>query len=103
MSNQQTVIPPTTGSVVTQVVVPSDKFPYIVLSASNLAGAEEVDIYLRSGSAWVVVADPSTGNAVKLTASIPTQTLRGGPEYGVLKDATAGACGVFVDYGVREY
>lgn len=100
---QVTVIAATTSAVVTQVPVQSDKFPHITLSASNLAGAEEVDIYVRSDTAWVVVADPATGNAVKLTATIPAVSLRGGPLYGVLKDATAGSCSVNVDYGTRTY
>ena len=100
---QMTVIAPLTGAVVTQAVVQSDKYPWVFISADNLAGAEEVDIYFRSGNSWVVVADPATGNAVKLTTAIPVQILRGGGLYGVLKDATAGACGVYVDYGTRAF
>ena len=100
---QMTVIAATTAAVVAQVPVQSDKHAYIVISASNLAGAEEVDLYVNSGGSWVVVADPATGSAVKLTASIPEQTLRGGPLYGVLKDATAGSCSVNVDYASRTY
>jgi hypothetical protein len=99
----QTVIAATTGAVVTQQVVQSDKHPYIFLSADLLAGAEEVDIYYRANNTWVVVADPATGNAVKLTASIPVVRLAGGPLYGVLKDATAGACGVYWEPGTRVY
>lgn len=99
----QTLIPATTAAVVSQVLVQSDKHHAIFLSADNLAGAEEVDIYYRAGNTWVVVADPSTGNAVKLTASIPVQILRGGPLYGVLKDATAGNCSVYWEPASRHY
>lgn len=98
----QTVIAATTGAVVTQQPVQSDKDPYIFLSADNLAGAEECDIYYRANNTWVVVAD-LTGTAVKLTASLPAIRLAGGPLYGVLKDATAGACGVYWEPGTRSY
>jgi hypothetical protein len=99
----QTVIAATTGAVVTQQPIQSMNHPWVFISADNLAGAEEVDIYYRANNTWVVVADPATGNAVRLTASIPVQVLRGGPLYGVLKDATAGACGVYWEPGARVY
>lgn len=99
----QPVISATTSAVATQQTVQSLNHSSIFLSADNLAGVEEVDIYYRANNAWVVVADPSTGNAVKLTASIPVVRLAGGPLYGVLKDATAGACGVYWEPGARVY
>lgn len=100
---QVTVIARTTAAVVTQVPVQSDKYPHIFLLADNLAGAEEIDVYIMAGNTWVLVADPATGTPIRLTAAIPSQVFRGGALYGVLKDATVGACGVYVDYGTRGY
>lgn len=99
---QMTVIAATTSAVVKQREVQSDKAPYVFLAASSLSGAEECDIYFNCEGAWVVVADPDTGNAVKLTAAIPVQVLRGGPLYGITKDATVGSCAVTVDYGTAQ-
>lgn len=99
----QPLITRTTDAVVTQTLVQSMQSASIFLSADNLAGAEECDIYYRSGNTWVVVADPATGNAVKLTASIPVVRLAGGPLYGVLKDATVGSCGVYWEPASRDY
>lgn len=99
----QPLITRTTAAVVTQALVQSMQSASIFLSADNLAGAEECDIYYRSGDTWVVVADPATGNAVKLTASVPAIRLAGGPLYGVLKDATAGSCGVYWEPASRDY
>lgn len=67
----------------------------MVIAADNLAGAEEVDIFIYVNGGWETATD-ADGNAVKLTATIPTLTLVAGPRYAVTKDATAGACGVFV-------
>lgn len=69
----------------------------ITIVANNLAGAEEVDLYISvdSGTTWITLVD-SVGNAVKLTATVPMRTLYAPALYGVLKDATAGACGVYV-------
>lgn len=99
----QTLIPSTTDAVASQALVQSMQTSSIFLSADNLAGAEECDIYYRAGNTWVVVADPATGNAVKLTASIPAVRLAGGPLYGVLKAATAGACAVYWEPASRDY
>lgn len=96
-----TIIAATTGAVTTQVQVRSDGHREIFVSASNLAGAEECDIYAMSGGVWVVVADPATATPVVLTASVPIVRLAGGPTYGILKDGTVSACSVNVDYGAR--
>lgn len=69
-------------------------YKHVVLAADTLAGAEEVDIYIEVNGKYLVAID--TDNEVaKLTATAPVITLPGGPVYAVLKDATAGACGVF--------
>lgn len=91
----QPVITDRTAAVVTQALIPSANHYGIVIGANNLAGAEEVDIYVRVNETWVILADPQSGAPIKLTSTVPTQNLRGGPLYGVLKDATAGSCGVY--------
>lgn len=62
-----------------------------------------MDIFYKAGETWVVVTDPATGNAVKLTATTQVQIVRGGGLYGVLKDATVGACGVYWEAGSRQH
>jgi hypothetical protein len=69
----------------------------VIVSADNLATTEEVDIFVNVGGTWKTLVDAS-GTAVKLTATITFQNLQPGPCYAVVKDATAGSCGVFVDY-----
>lgn len=91
----RTIIPPQTAAVATQVDFPSDKYSQIVAIATGLAGVEEVDVYVKVGSTYVIASD-SAGAAIKLTATAPTLTLVGGPIYGFLKDATAAAAGVFM-------
>lgn len=90
-----TVITPRTAAVVTQVDFPSDWYEQVVVVATGLAGAEEVDIYIKIGSTYVVAYDQA-GAAYKLTATRTSIPLPGGPIYGFLKDATAGAAGVFM-------
>lgn len=99
----QTLISPTADAVVSQAQIQSMSAASVFVSADNLAGAEECDIFIRSGNTWVVVADPATGNAVKLTAGIPAVRLAGGPLYGILKDATVGSCGVYWEPASRDY
>lgn len=95
MSIVQPIIQPTTAAVVTQVTLATKGHYGVVIAADNLAGAEEVDIYVRVNNSWILYTDEATGTAIKLTATSAHKTVRGGPEYGILKDATAGACGVF--------
>jgi hypothetical protein len=99
----QTLITPQTAAVVSQAQVQSMQTSSIFLSADNLGAGEECDIYYRAGNTWVVVADPATGNAVKLTAGVPAIRLAGGPLYGVIKDATVGLCGVYWEPASRDY
>lgn len=64
--------------------------------ADNLAGVEEVDIFVSvdGGTTWITLVD-SVGTAIVLTATVPMQTIYGQGLYGFLKDATVGACGVY--------
>lgn len=60
----------------------------VTFMAVGLAGAEEIDIFVGGGSAWVVATD-SAGAAIKLTATEPQATLpAGGIIYALDKDAT---------------
>ena len=88
-----TLIAATTSAVTAKADFNSGAYPAVVIAADNLAGAEEADIFMDVNGTWKTVVD-LTGTAVKLTASITMVTLEGGPRYGVVKDATAGACAV---------
>ncbi len=65
-----------------------------VISADNLAGAEEVDLFIR-GKALT----DKDGNVQKLTATIPALVLTGYRHYTFSKDATAGACAIHLALG----
>ncbi len=82
------LIAPTTGSATAELNTGAVRS--VTLSADNLATTEEVDILL-DGKA---ITD-DTGTVKKLTASIPAIVIEGGNVYSVLKDATAGSCGVY--------
>lgn len=69
----------------------TNKYDTVMVSATLLAGAEEIDIYTISGGQYLVVPD-AAGDPAKLTASAPTMALQGGQMYAFAKDATAGAC-----------
>lgn len=85
----------TTDAVTVQRPINTAGAHSIVVSANNLAGAEEADLYVKVGAGWEVLVD-AAGTARKLTAAITMLTLDGGPRYGVTKDLTAGACGIYV-------
>lgn len=92
---QLTLIAPATAAVTTEVGFETNGYANVTLSASGLATTEEVDIKINSGGTWKNHADGS--GVIVLTATKPSVTLPAGPRYGVLKDATAGNCGVYVD------
>lgn len=93
LDKSQTIISPRTAAVSTQADLSTKYYENVVVAASALAGAEEVDIYIKVNGVYVIYA--SGGTPIKLTATQPSATLPGGPIYGFLKDATAGSCGVF--------
>lgn len=66
----------------------------VIISADNLAGAEEVDLYYSSGGTAKLVINES-GTTQKLTATISALELKAGPTYMASKDATTGDCGVY--------
>lgn len=93
LDKMQAIISPRTAAVTTQADLSTKYYEQVVVAADKLAGAEEVDIYIKVNGAYVLYA--IGGTAVKLTATQPSATLPGGPIYGFQKDATATACGVF--------
>ncbi len=102
---QITVIAPTTDAVAynnaSGLSKPFDTTAYshVSVSADNLATTEEVDIFIVSPTG-VKAATNVSGTAQKLTASIPGLALEPGFTYICSKDATASACGVYVNLGV---
>jgi hypothetical protein len=72
----------------------SSWYQHVVLASDQLAGAEEVDIFIEIDGNYIVASDWN-GDVAKLTATAPSVTLPGGPVYAVLKDATAASAGVY--------
>lgn len=101
MAHAQPLINATTASVTSPIVIDSQNYANIFLSADNLGSGEEVDIQVKVGNSYKTVTD-LTGAAVKLTQTISIVELAGGPEYAVIKDATVGACAVFWTPGSRR-
>jgi len=66
----------------------------VVITADALATTEEVDISHASGGTFILSRN-DVGAAYVLTATITSIRLAGGLIYGVAKDATASACGVY--------
>lgn len=90
------ILQPTTAAVVAPDygLFNSSWYDHVVIASDALAGAEEVDIFIKIGDNYIVASDFS-GNPAVLTATAPSINLPGGPVYAVLKDATAGAAGVY--------
>lgn len=99
MSKMFSVIAPVTDAVAAHVLVDASNHEWVMLAANNLAGAEEVDILIRVGGGYVAAPNQAQTGPAKLTATITAVKMEGGLEYAVLKDATAGACGVYASYG----
>lgn len=92
----RTPISPTTAAVTAKAPFNTRGCTAVTVSADNLAGAEEVSIFIYTNGGWEVMTD-TAGAAVKLTATVPLKVLEGGPRYGVTKTSTVGACGVFIE------
>lgn len=103
--NTKTIILPTAGALGTGTINPqtdtqvcdSSNYPSLTVCADALATTETVGIYILCGNTFKAMTD-SLGNVQKLTASIPAIQLVGGNLYGFTKDATASACGVYVQF-----
>ena len=91
---QQQIIVPTVSAVAASDTTKFDVQVSATLSATLLAGAEEVDISYSGdgGASYQLVYQDD--NPVTLTATKPQVRLLSPGLYRVAKDATAGACGV---------
>lgn len=94
--SQKTLIAPTTAASSEPKGFNTNAYASCSIVADALAGAEEVDIYMRTNGTWEPVVNAS-GETVKLTATQTMIGLEPGPVYGVDKDSTAGACGVYLN------
>ena len=79
----------------------TNSYSEVLLSATGLAGAEEVDVFIASGDDWVLAVDKQ-GAVAKLTVSKPSIELVPGPIYGVLKDATVAPSSVSVTLNAKQ-
>lgn len=95
-----TLISPTTAAVTTSAVLETQNYDSIVLHADGLAAAEEVDVYILGGQTEVLY--PGSASPAKLTATAAAITLPPGPTYGIRKDATVGACGVYASVSPKQ-
>lgn len=94
---QITLLAPTADAAV--VIADASRYKFVTVSASDLLLTEDVEIEMISGGLAVVVADPATGTAIKLTISVPSVQLAGGVVYQLTKPATSNDCGLYMDTG----
>ena len=96
-SNTAVLVAPTTSAVTLgnadHVFIPNGQYATFV--ATNLSGAEEVDLHIlnQSGGNKAV---PDSDAAVVLTATQYLQQIRGPLKVGIAKDATTNPCAVEV-------
>ena len=88
-----TVIAATTAAVATARPLDARGYDRVVISASGLAAAEEVDVQLGGGSAYAPFTMPDGTTSAKLTATNASIELPGAL-FGILKDATGGSVSV---------
>lgn len=93
--NITTIIKPQTGAVTTSALLDTSAMESVVLHADGLAGAEEVDVYILGGQTEIPFYN---GAVIKLTNTITSVVLPTGPTYGIRKDATVAACGVYASF-----
>lgn len=96
---QITLLAPTADAAV--VIADASRYKFVTVSASDLmlTPDEDVEIKMISGGLAVVVADPATGTAIKLTISVPSVQLAGGVVYQLTKPDTSNDCGLYMDTG----
>jgi hypothetical protein len=89
-----TVVPAQTASTSeSTTLLNTAKYSKAIVTATNLAGAEDVEVLMKSGGNYVSVTD-AAGDPLFLTATVPSTVLEGGPIYAFAKDETAGACAI---------
>lgn len=89
-----TIIPAATAAVNTQVDYDATMFGTVIIAADTLATTETSTIFVKVNGKYVPMVNAG-GTAGSLTATVPAIVLPGGVVYGITKQATAGACGVF--------
>lgn len=92
MALTQTLLNPATAA--DSATFDASAYPSVVVFASGLAGAEEVEVMIGGGDVPVAATGPA-GTALVLTATAPSANLAGGPMYILNKGVTAGASGVY--------
>lgn len=102
MSKGITAIAATTNAVTTQAVVDASDYEWVDLYAYGLQNTEECDIYINTVQGYVLAPNRNQDGTAKLTATITAVRLEGGLEYGVTKDATAAATGVYYALGTSR-
>lgn len=94
---------PQTGAVTTPAPFYAAAYPFVTVSADNLAGAETVTIYQEitppGGITTYTPAVNGNWGVAVLTAALPSCDLPGGLVYAFTKTATAGLCGVYLTSG----
>jgi hypothetical protein len=97
--SQITLLSPTPNAAT--VIVDASRYKFITVSADALiiSPDEDVAIKMIAGGTAVVVADPTTGAAVKLKPTIPSVQLAGGVVYELTKPSTTNDCGLYMDTG----
>ncbi len=103
MPAQIEVIAPTLSLVsVGTAVFDASRYYSVIVSASNLGSGEEVEIHFLAGFGYKQATDAS-GNAKKLTSSIPALEVSGGLQLSFVKSSTGAVCGVYVTPGTAIY
>ncbi len=99
MSQETLLSPQKAGATVN---TETSNYQYVTFSAPGLAGAEtcSVSVHVPDGLTDVVALDVN-GSAGGLTATNPTRTYFGGPNYKLVLSATVANCGLYADFGGR--
>lgn len=83
------------------VIADASRYKFITVSADALllSPDEDIEIKMLAGGTPVVVADPITGEAIKLTVATPSVQLAGGVVYQLVKPSTTNDCGLYMNPG----
>jgi hypothetical protein len=88
------IIPPGTGAVTTKADFDATNYSQVIIAADALATTETCTLFVKVNGAYVPMPN-ILNTAGGLTAAVPAVVVPGGVVYGLTKQATAGACGVF--------
>lgn len=84
-----------TGVAITQDMTPATLF------VTNLAGVEEVDIFISQDAGLTFQASAQDGSLVTMSLLNNTLSINSPMRIGVTKDATVSASGVFLFYHIK--